>query len=475
MSRRTKVVATLGPASSDADTLTAMVRAGLDVARISLAHTKLDDALELHALVRRVAAAEGRTVATMVDLPGPIVRIGRPDVERVELKAGESLELRTGNGPSDAGLVYVDHPSLLDVCEVGDRLHLGETAIVQVTAVADDYLLANVAFPGLLTGRGAVKLPRTSAALPAHTERVREEVRQFVEAGVDIVVASARRRDDLDQLHLGEPGGPLLFAKVESMVAVRNLHELIAAANGIVIGRGGLGLEAKLEELPHLQKHITEECIASGLPVITASQMLDSMVTAPTPTRAETTDVSNAILDGASAVMLSAETAIGANPVVVVETMARIAERTDENFDHHEWMQRIADLRMADRDADDDVAITDAMTIGAARSAEDVGLTTIVCLTTGGFTARSMARFRPKAQIIGVSQHERTVRQLASSWGVTPMLYDPPSNAFVPRVDHAIERAKERGLVKSGELVGVVTGVSATRGATDSFRILRVP
>ena len=432
MTRRTKVVATLGPASSDADTIADMVRRGMDVARISLAHTRLDDALELHEMVRRAAADEGRIVATMVDLPGPLVRIGRPDVPRVELRAGEEIELRAGNGATHDRLVFVDHPSLLDVCEVGDRLHLGETAIVQITGVADEYLIARVVFPGPLTGRGAVKLPRTSSALPAHTERVREEVRRFVEMGVDIVVASARRREDLDGLGLHDPTGPLLFAKIESMAAFRNLHELIAAANGIVIGRGGLGLEAKLEELPHIQKHVTEECIASGLPVITASQMLDSMVTAPTPTRAETTDVSNAILDGASAVMLSAETAVGAQPALVVETMARIAERTDETFDHHGWAERIAAIRMADRSADDDVAITDAMTIGAARAAEDIGLTTLLRLTTGGFTARSMARFRPKAQVLGVSPHERTVHQLAASWGVTPLHDVPPSMLVGP-------------------------------------------
>lgn len=475
MTRRTKLVATLGPASNDADTITAMVRAGMDVARVSLAHTKLDEALALHDLVRQIADDEGRIIATMVDLPGPLVRIGRPHVDRVDLTAASSIELRPGKGATAPGLVYVDHPNLIDVCEVGDRVHLGETAIVEITAVADDHLTATVVFPGALTGRGAVKLPHAPAALPALDERVLEEVRRFVDAGVDIVVASARRREDLLELGLHDPSGPLLFAKVESMVAYRNLDELISVSNGIVIGRGGLGLEAKLEDLPHLQKHITEACIASGLPVVTASQMLDSMITAPTPTRAETTDVSNAILDGASAVMLSAETAVGHNPALVIETMARIAERTDETFDHEGWAQRIAELRMADRSADDDVAITDAMTIGAARSAADLGLTTIICLTTGGFTARSMARFRPKAQILGVSDRERTVHQLACSWGVTPMAYDPPSMMFVPRIDHAIERAKELGLVHAGELVGIVTGVTAVRGATDSFRIMRIP
>jgi pyruvate kinase len=154
--------------------------------------------------------------------------------------------------------------------------------------------------------------------------------------------------------------------------------------------------------------------------------------------------------------------------------MARIAARADDQFHHHRWAERVAELRMTDR-RDDDVSITDAMTIGAARSAEDVGLTTLLCLTTGGFTARSMARFRPRAQVLGVSDREATVRQLAGSWGVTPVLYSPTTTAYVPRVDEAIARTKELGLVHTGELIGVVTGVTASRGATDTFRIMRVP
>lgn len=475
MTRRTKIVATLGPASADPAVLRDMVRAGMNVARISLAHTSLDDALALHRDVRDVADDERCTLATMVDLPGPLIRIGRPAKERVELEAGMTIELRTGNGPTDEQTVFIDYPELLTEIRVGDEIQLGESARATVTEVVADHATAEVVFDGSLTGRGAVKLPRETSPLPVATDRVFHEIERFVEAGVDIVTASARGADDIRQLGMSGGDGPLLMAKIESMAALEHIHELMPLVRGIIIGRGGLGLEARLEDLPHIQKRITEESIASGLPVITASQVLDSMITAPAPTRAETTDVFNAILDGASALMLSAETAVGKDPALVVRTLARIAERADERFDHSGWTRRIAEMRMADSDATDDVAITDAMTIGAARSAQDLGIGKLLCITTSGFTARSMARFRPRAQIIAVTPREQTVRQLASSWGVTPVLYRPTTTLYVPRVEQALVAAKDAGLLTSGELVGVVTGVTASRGATDTFRILRAP
>ncbi len=452
-----------------------MVRAGMDVARISLAHTSLADALELHALAREVTAAEARVVGTMVDLPGPLVRIGRPDTGRVMLSTGNSVTLRSGKGPTNADTVFVDYPWLVDDVSPGDRLNLGESAVVEVAEVADDHLVATVVFDGALTGRGAVKLPGASRPLPAVTPEVRNEMERFVAAGVDLLAASARSVDDVQQLGLAPHGNPKLFVKIESMQAYEHLHDLIPHAAGFIIGRGGLGLEANLADLPHIQKHIIEECIASGRVVVIASQMLDSMVTAPTPTRAETTDVSNAILDGGSAVMLSAETAVGTDPARAIATMARIATRADAEFNHPRWTRKIAAMRMADAEAAGDLAITDAITIGAARAASDLGIGTMLCLTTTGLTAYSLARFRPEAKIIGVSHRPETVRQLSASWGVLPIHSDPPGDDFLTRVDDAIATTKRLGLVSSGQLVGIVAGVTASRGATDTFRITRVP
>ncbi len=475
VTRRTKIVATIGPASQDPVTLEAMVRAGMDVARISLAHTPLDEALLIHERVRVAADAVGRVVATMISLPGPVVRIGSIVKDRLELAVGATVTLFPGDAPSNATELHIGYDRLVEECEVGDLINLAESIAVEVVSVGTDRLTGRVVSGGLLTGRTAVRVRNRVLTVPAITAYDRLSLDAFVAAGVDIVAISVRHGDDLAELNLEPvPQGPMLIAKIDSMAAVDNLQTLIGRAAGIIIGRSGLGLEAELEELPHLQKLVTRECIASGLPVTTASQMLESMVTAPVPTRAETTDVTNAVFDGTSAVMLSAETAIGDHPVSAVETMARIAERADDQFDHHDWTTRVAELRMAGGNQSD-AAVTDAMTIGAVRSAEDLHLKTLLCISATGFTVRSMARFRPEAQILGFSGNASTVRQLALSWGVTPVLFESPTPDYAAKVGLAIERAKRRGLVASGELVGVVAGITSMKRATDTFRIVRVP
>ncbi len=265
-----------------------------------------------------------------------------------------------------------------------------------------------------------------------------------------------------------------MIAKIESSDAVGELDSIIEAASAILVARGGLGMQAPLADLPHLQKRIIRDCIAGGLPVITAGQMLDSMVKVPTPTRAEATDVANAVFDGTSGVMLSAETAIGAYPALAVATMARIAETADDEFDHQAWAVQVAELRMAGPDDDDATMITDAITIAAAQAAETVHVRAILCVSESGFTVRSMARFRPSAQILGCSTNERTVRQLASSWGVVPMLLDTDNPDYVERVRVAVNQAKREGLLAPGDLIGVAAGISRAARATDTFRLLRV-
>lgn len=475
VTRRTKIVATIGPASHDPATLEAMVRAGMDVGRISVAHTPLDEALRMHEAIRVAAENVGRVVATLVDLPGPVIRIGRTTEGRVDLATDDTVTLVPGDGPTTSSTVNVGYDRLTEDFYVDDVINLGESIVVRVDAVAADHLTATVLSGGWITGRAAVRTRSKVLSVPAVTDDDRRALDAFVDAGVDIVALSVRHGDDLDELGLEPiPSGPMVIAKIESMAAVHNLSTLIGRASGIIFGRGGLGLEAKLQDLPHLQKQVIRECIASGLPVTTASQMLESMIVAPVPTRAETTDVTNAVFDGTSSVMLSAETAVGAHPVAAVETMAKIAERADDHFDHHEWTTRVAELRMADGNQSD-AAITDAITIGAVRSAEDLRLKTLLCISASGFTVRSMARFRPEAQILGFSGHASTVRQLASSWGVTPVLFQSPTPDYAAKVGLAIERAKRRGLVASGELVGVVAGITSANRSTDTFRIVRVP
>lgn len=452
-----------------------MVRAGMDVARISLAHTTLDEALAIHRLVREVAAEVGKIIGTLVDFPGSKIRVGRIVDGGIDLVIGTSIELRPGDAPSTANCIHVDYPHLINDCKVGDAVHLGNAVALTVERVEHDRLVALVVSGGSLTGRVGVHIPFGSPDHRPFSDVDRVALDAFQAEGVDMISMSVESGRDLREFGVEpHPRGPMVIAKIESLLAVENLASVIDEAAGILVSRGGLGLEAPLAELPHLQKRVIRECIASGLPVITASQMLDSMLTAPAPTRAEATDIANAVFDGTSAVMLSAETAVGAHPALVVETMSRIAERSDDRFDHQEWAQRVAELRMTDHEQSDG-AITDAMTIGAARAAAELNIGALLCISGTGFTVRSMARFRPQAKILGFSRHERTVRQLSSSWGVTPVLLDGAAAEYEERVRLAVNQAKREGYVVSGELIGVVAGIVRAARSTDTFRLMRVP
>ncbi len=296
----------------------------------------------------------------------------------------------------------------------------------------------------------------------------------FVEAGVDMVAISfVRSAHDVRRVGVEpHPRGPLVVAKIETRAAVENLEGIIEASGAIMVARGDLGSEMPIEELPHLQKQILRKCIALGRPAITATQMLESMVHAPTPTRAEASDIANAVFDGSSAVMLSGETAIGDDPVNAVGTMARIASRADALFDYNGWARGLAELRLTSAD-DVDLAVTDAMTMASWRAALETGAAAILCITTTGFTARSIARLRPEARILAFSPDERTVRQLTMSWGVRAYAVEQaPIDDMVAR---AVEVAHTRGEVRTGELVAVLSGSPDRHGrATDTLRLMRV-
>jgi pyruvate kinase len=461
--------------SSSDEVISDMIEAGMDVARISLAHTPLNEALDMHRRVRAAADRLGAVVATMVDLPGSMIRIGRPHRDGIELETDALVDLVVGNDESTVERVTVDYPHLLKDCSVGDRISIGdgEQVVVVVESMTATTVRARVISGGPLNGRAGVNIPFATNDLGAVSDIHLDEVERFVEEGVDMVSLSVRSGAELRSLALEpHPRGPMLIAKVESASAVEELDSIIEAASAVLVARGGLGMSTALESLPWTQKKIIRDCIAGGLPVITAGQMLESMVVAPTPTRAEATDVANAVFDGTSAVMLSAETAIGGRPAAAVATMARIAETADDEFDHQAWAEQIAELRMAGHD--ESAMITDAITIAAAGAMESLHVRALLCLSESGLTVRSMARFRPGVPILGFSPNPRTVRQLASSWGVTPRLLETDSPDYQERVRVALSRAKREGLVAQGDIVGVVAGLSQAARATDTFRLLRV-
>lgn len=443
----------------------------MDVARIGLAHGTLDEALGRLRRVRQVASEAGRRVGTLVDLPGPKVRTASFGTGGVDLRADTEVEIRVGSNKSTAEVVEVDYENLLNDISEGDQVALGDGQVLfEVIDIAGDKATARILHGEVVHGRPGFRIPSDRLSMATPTPEDLRNLDAFVSEDVDMVAVSfVRSGDDIRRVNVEpHPVGPLVIAKIETRAAVENLKGIIEASAGIMVARGDLGTECLIEETPHLQKQIIRDCIAGGLPVITATQMLDSMVQAATPTRAEASDVANAVFDGTSAVMLSAETAVGAHPATTVATMARIAQRADEEFDYVRWGENIRRLRMTDADAP--TSVTDAMTGAAATAANELNLAAIVCISASGFTVRSMARFRPQTAILGFSASERTAQQLTLSWGVTPMLARR-EGSYEERVADALSQAKESGYVVSGDLVGVLAGMSQ---ATDVLRLVRV-
>ena len=477
MTRRTKIVATIGPASEDESTLRDMISAGMDVARIGLAHGTLDEAVERYRRIRRVSEDEGRPVGILVDLPGPKVRTASFGEDSVELVSGSSVEMLVGETGSTADVVEVDYEGLLDDVLVGDTLDVGDGRVVlSVVDKNGDRLKATVMHGGVLSGCPGVHIPADRLRVSTPTPEDFVALDAFIELGVDMVAVSfVRSAHDIRRVGTEpHPRGPMLVAKIETRAAVQNLAGIIETAGAIMVARGDLGSECSIEELPHLQKQIIQQCIAGGRPVITATQMLESMVSRPSPTRAEASDVANAVFDGSSALMLSGETAVGLDPANVVRTMDRIAQRADEQFDYELWAERLAELRMTDDSTHDAASITDAMTMAAWRAADGLGISTILAISGTGYTVRSMARFRPQARIVGMSHNRRTVQQLTMSWGTTPVLVDDRgSNDEMVR--QAVTVARDRDFARSGEIVAVLAGTDNRSRSANVLRLERVP
>ncbi len=473
MVRRTKIVATIGPASEDETTLTEMVRSGMDVARLGLAHGTLDEAIERFRRIRKVSKAERRAVGIMVDLPGPKVRAASFGDDFVEFRSGTTVALTVGNTSSTNSVIEVDYEGLLTDMQIGDILDVGDSRVVlTVTDNSGDKLTACVTHGGVLSGNPGVHIPADRLRMSTPTESDFRALDAFVDLGVDMAAISfVRSAHDIRRVGTEpHPKGPLLVAKIETRAAVENLAGVIETAGAIMVARGDLGTECSIQELPHLQKVIIQKCIAGGRPVITATQMLESMVTRPTPTRAEASDVANAVFDGSSALMLSGETAVGSHPATVVATMDRIASRADEEFDFDLWAERLAELRMTDSATINASSITDAMTMAAWRAADGLDLSAILAISGTGFTVRSMARFRPRARIIGLSHDERVVNQLSLSWGTTPVQV-PDKGSNEEMVQQALRVARDEGYVRSGETVAVLAGTDSQSRSSNVLRL----
>lgn len=476
MARRTKIIATIGPASESEAMIKDLAEAGMDVARIGLAHGSLDQAIQKFRRVRRVERELGRPIGVMVDLPGPKVRAGHMPGDGLVVAQGDPIYLAPGSDPSTAAMINVDHEGLLTDLRVGDKVTFGDGIVMaQVLERKGDHLEARITHGGLLQGRPGVHIPSDRLRISSPTPDDLHMLDAFIEEGIDMVAVSfVRSAHDVRRVGVEpHPRGPLVIAKIETRAAVDNLDSIIEASGAVMIARGDLGAEMPIEELPHLQKRILQRCITLGRPAITATQMLESMVTAPSPTRAEASDIANAVFDGTSSLMLSGESAIGHDPVNAVATMARIAARADDEFDYDAWGNRVHAIAST-MQVHIDTAVTNGMTNAAWRAAQETGASAIICLTRSGFTVRSIARFRPTAKILGFSTDPQTLRQLTLSWGATPLLLDVDYQAdgVIARV---IEQAREAGELRRGDLVAVLSGSREYPGrATDLLRLIPI-
>ncbi len=476
MPRRTKIIATVGPASEGEEVLRGMIRAGMDVARLGMAHSTLEENNDRLSAIRRIAREEGRTVGVLVDLSGPKVRVASFLEGPVEFIEGDVFQVAVGDVCSTSDLLHIDYGALFEDLDIGDQLSVGDGRVVgNIEDKKGERMSVRVLHGGTLSGRPGVQIPSDRLSLRTPTLEDLRAVEFFCEKNIDMIAVSfVRSAEDLDRLETAvHPEGPLLVAKIETAAALDDLPRIIQRSGAVMVARGDLGNECGIEALPVLQKRIIRQCIALGRPAITATQMFESMIDNPAPTRAEVSDVANAIWDGSSAVMLSGETAVGIDPVNVIATMSRVARHADDHFDHRGWSAELAESRLADV-ADPNTSVTDAMTVATARAVEELGIRTIVCVSGTGFTVRSMARFRPSARILGFSADERTVRQLSLSWGTEPFHLAEDGEVAL-RVAEALKSARDEAGVEAGELVAVLAGPDARSRATNELRLELVP
>ena len=449
----------------------------MDVARLNLSHGTPDEHVDIVGRIRSAATEVGRVVAILADLPGPKSRTGELGPDGILVADGAELLLCVGDAPSTPARITVTDDSFFAAAKVGDRIVLGDDAVsLLVEEIHSDGARTTVVSGGHLRGRPGI---RVAGAVPAEvvpTSRDIELLRIAVEAGVDFIgvsfVVSAadinRARAQLDAMP-APAIRPLLVAKIETAAAVDTLNDIISASDVVMVARGDLGISCPVEDVPHLQKRIIEVALRHAKPVITATQMLESMVSAPEPTRAEASDVANAVLDGTDAVMLSGETAIGNDPVRVVATMRRISRRADAEVLAH------AQLALPQwADAPPGSRITDALTFAACRIAAQAGAAAILCYTRTGATARAVARYRPVVPLIALTADESTQRQLALSWGVQPiMVHERTTTDDI--VAEVVAAARFAGVVAAEDLVVVVTGSHAgEQPADDQLRVVRV-
>ena len=471
----TKIVCTLGPASGNEAVLTRMVEAGMDVARLNFSHGNHDDHARVFALVRQVSDRLGAHVAVVADLQGPKIRTGElVGGEPVELAEGASVCLSVTSCPGTAECLSTTYENLpSDVCP-GSSILLDDGLIeLEVEEVRPSGVACRVLSGGWVGEHKGINLPEAEVSAPSLTDKDRADAAFALALGVDYLALSFVRRPedigDLRELCRGEGRQVPIITKLEKPQALQRLHDVVRMSDAVMVARGDLGVELPPEEVPVWQKRIIAECALAGIPVITATQMLESMRENPRPTRAEASDVANAIFDGTDAVMLSAETAVGQYPVEAVAMMRRIASAAEVEqgrWQHHEWLQPAEDQELE---------VADAVSRAAARVAQEVRARAIVAFTESGSTARMASKRRPQVPIVACTPSAASARRCSLYWGVRPVVVGSVS-ATDEMIRTTTEEVKRLGLVQTGDRIVLTAGVPMGRpGTTNTMRVETIP
>jgi len=466
--RRVKIVATLGPASTNEEMMRRLFEAGADVFRVNMSHATHDGLREVHGIVRKLETEFSRPIGILVDLQGPKLRIGKIDSGSIRLTQGDILSFVRHEAIGGLGRVQLPHPEIFDAVDKGHTLLLDDGKLkLRVVEASDVRIDAEVMTSGILGSRKGISLPDTVLSFGALTEKDRLDIECALSIGVAWVALSfVQRAEDIAEARKLARGRAAIMAKIEKPTAINHLKEIIELADGIMVARGDLGVEMPVEKVPGLQKQISRAARNAGKPVVVATQMLESMIYAPVPTRAEVSDVATAVFEGADAVMLSAESAVGKYPVEAVATMDRVAKEVERD----PLYAAIIHAQRIDPQATD----ADAISAAARTVAETLNLAAIVCYTASGATSLRAARERPQQPILALTPIPSTGRKLALVWGLHCVLTDDPRD-LDDMVAKACRIAYQEGFALPGQQVIISAGVPlGTQGATNLLRIATV-
>ena len=466
--RRTKIIATLGPASSSAEVLSRLFHAGADVFRLNFSHGSHEDHLARITMIRALEEHAGRPIGILADVQGPKLRVGRFQAGRVVLQTGQGFRLDLSAVPGDTRRVSLPHPEIIQAAGIGTSLLLDDGKLrLRVTRVREDHLETEVVTGGALSDRKGVNVPDVALAIPALTAKDRIDLDFALEHGVDYIGLSfVQRAEDVAEAKAIARGRAWIMTKMEKPQALDNLDAILAESDAVMVARGDLGVELPPEEVPLAQKRIVRAAWLRGIPVVVATQMLESMISAPAPTRAEASDVATAVFDGADAVMLSAETAAGQYPFEAVNMMDRIVERVERDPG---WRSTIETGRPAPERSS-----ASAIAAAARQVSHTIGAAAIAAFTSGGSTALRIARERPECPVLGLTSDLSTARRLAVVWGVHAVM-TTEAQTMTESVARAARIARTEGFAAPGQEVVVTAGVPFGQpGTTNALRVAMV-